>query len=326
MTSRSSAAGLGSAAAPRWRSARFTAVLGALFCLGACAPRQLASDAAWLFTVEDAAGDDSGAGELTYPLRPELGPGSLDLLRFSARPESDGTLFEVELARSISQPDSRAFDAEGKPLSSVARLGFYTFNLELYLDQDRVDGSGNTALLPGRNAELASDFAWEKAVFVTPRPVEARSMLKQAWSELGMTSALERQVHFPERVHVSGRTLRFYVPNTFLSAAASRDWGYVLFVTAADLTYRVSLPSALRLGSAAQGDPVRLMLLPVGSYASRDQLGGAKPGLPPPPPILDLLAVDPGTQRASLTPASPEQPAKLRGVVPSALSASNGAP
>ena len=44
---------------------------------------------------------------------------------------------------------------DGEEIAQRARFGFYTFNLDLYVDTDRVPGSGRTETLPGRNLTAA---------------------------------------------------------------------------------------------------------------------------------------------------------------------------
>src|SRR6185503_2147410 len=124
-------------------------------------------------------GDDHGDGDLRYPLREELGPGSMDLLLLVAYPEDDGTRFEATFARPIAKPQAgRTVDIAGETQAQRARFGFYTFNLDLYVDTDRVLGSGRTDTLPGRNLTLAPGSAWEKVILLTPRPYDARDELR----------------------------------------------------------------------------------------------------------------------------------------------------
>ncbi|HLL55337.1 MAG TPA: glucodextranase DOMON-like domain-containing protein, partial [Myxococcaceae bacterium] len=132
-----------------------------------------------LFTLTDPRGDDRGDGALVYPLRDDLRPGDLDLLSVSARPEADGTLFELVFARPIQKPGARLIDAVGATVESVAKLGFYNFNVDLYVDMDRVEGSGLTSTVPGRMAEVDPAHAWEKAIVLTPRPYDARAALRR---------------------------------------------------------------------------------------------------------------------------------------------------
>ena len=64
-----------------------------------------------------------------------------------------------------------------------ANGGLYTFNVNIYIDTDRVEGSGRRAMLPGRLAEVAPEGAWEKVICLTPRPVDAREELRRLWLE-----------------------------------------------------------------------------------------------------------------------------------------------
>ncbi|HEY6572922.1 MAG TPA: glucodextranase DOMON-like domain-containing protein, partial [Candidatus Eisenbacteria bacterium] len=131
-----------------------------------------------LFTLDDPRGDDHGDGTLVYPLRNDLAPGDLDLVSLSARAEKDGTLFEATFARPIRVPGREPIDAGGMALDRLARFGFYTFNLDLYIDTDGVPGSGLRAMLPGRRAEIDSSSAWERAICLTPRPYQAIEALR----------------------------------------------------------------------------------------------------------------------------------------------------
>src|SRR5690349_228581 len=139
------------------------------------------------FTITDPRGDDHGDGALVYPQRDDLRRGDLDLLALTATPDPEGTAFEATFARPIARPTSRAIDIAGTQLDAVAKLGFYTFNLEIYVDTDRAPGSGRVAMLPGRKAEIDPASAWEKLIVVTPRPFDMRSALKR----LKKTSVME---------------------------------------------------------------------------------------------------------------------------------------
>ena len=134
-----------------------------------------------LFTLSDPKGDDNGAGSIRYPLRSrkDMLPGQLDLLTFTARKEKDGTTFEAKFARPITRTDRVPIDDLGTQMTDVYKLGFYTFNIDVYIDTDGVPGSGNTRLLPGRNAEVDPAHAWEKAVCLTPLPNEAEVLLSR---------------------------------------------------------------------------------------------------------------------------------------------------
>src|SRR6185436_13619279 len=132
-----------------------------------------------IFALTDPRGDDHGDGNLRYPRRDDLRPGDLDLLSLEARAVSDGTEFEARFARPIQPTARRTIDIGGGSLDDIARYNFYTFNLDVYIDTDRVAGSGSVSTLPGRKAEIDPANAWEKAICLTPRPAEARLALKK---------------------------------------------------------------------------------------------------------------------------------------------------
>ena len=73
----------------------------------------------------------------------------------------------------------RPIDDLGTQLTDVARFGFYNLNLDIYIDTDRVPGSGGVTMLPGRLAEIDPATAWEKAIILTPRPHDAQAELKR---------------------------------------------------------------------------------------------------------------------------------------------------
>jgi hypothetical protein len=295
---------------------------------------------AGLFTLEDPAGDDNGDGSLLYPLRNDLVPGELDLRSLSASAESDGTLFEAVFAQPIRRPDRRAIDAGGGTLDAIATLGFYTFNIDIYLDTDRREASGRTALLPGRIAEAAPESAWERTVCLTPRPFLAHRQLaaleaREAERQLRATAPRVDQadvealrakvaaeaatrVFFPTRVTVAGSSVRFFVPDAFLGGTARDTWGYIVAVSGADLEERLDLRGTLGLGETA---PDRLMILPIAPGRRRESFGGGRQDDPLQPAFVDVI-VPPGTSQQELLKdydVQTKRPVRLKGVVPASL-------
>lgn len=281
-----------------------------------------------LFSMEDPRGDDHGDGELRYPLRQDLGPGSLDLLSLRAYAESGGTRFEATFARPIPVPQRRTVDAAGTTLADMARFGFYTFNLDVYVDQDRTEGSGRADTLPGRHLALAPGSAWEKAIVLTPRPYEARDMLRKLWREAALAEAqqqgslgasevralearVERQmeelVFFPTRIRVFGASVSFFVPEGFLGGQARPSWGYAVAVTGATLDRRVELPAMF--GGVTAPVSQGLMVLGVGPGVSHERFGGGRLGGEAQSPMVDLLVPEGVRQEEVLGPRAPGWPA-----------------
>ncbi|MFL5348307.1 MAG: glucodextranase DOMON-like domain-containing protein [Hyalangium sp.] len=300
--------------------------LGAVL-LSACLTRG-ARGASPLFTLADPRGDDHGDGDLRYPLREDLGPGSLDLLLLNAYAEDNGTRFEATFARPIAKPQAgRTVDIAGETEAQRARFGFYTFNLDLYVDMDRVEGSGRTDTLPGRNLTLAPGSAWERVILLTPRPYDARDQLRGLWlqaaraererhqgplgeaAEREVETAVERElatrVFFPTRVRVTGSTVEFFVPNDFFGGQPRPDWGYALAVTGASIENKVDMPAIFGKSAPQQG----LMVLPIAPGDSKERFGGGRIGDPSQSPVVDLV-VPPGvTQEQVLGPSGPSWPA-----------------
>lgn len=297
----------------------------------------VAADPAPFFTLVDPRGDDYGDGTMVYPLREDLNPGDLDLLKLVARSEKGGVVFEATFARRIRMPTRRTIDGIGTTQEAIARFGFYTFNLDIYIDTDRVEGSGSTLTLPGRRAAVASKDAWEKAICLTPRPFEAREALKgmlerEARAEVkrqeGRVDTDKRQaiehevardvaegVFFPTLVWVAGSKISFFVPESFLGAPPSPRWGYVVAVSGADIEQRFDIGAVL--GTAKPEEP-RLMILPVAPGKSREHFGGGRDDDELQPPLVDIIVPRGFTQEEILKDydVRTSRPVLLRAVVP----------
>jgi hypothetical protein len=290
-----------------------------------------------IFTLTDPRGDDHGGGELTYPLHYYgMSPGDLDLVSLTARAVDGGTEFEAAFANPVRPTARQTIDEGGTSLDSVARYGFFTTNLDIYIDTDRVAGSGAVMTLPGRRAEIAPAFAWERAICLTPRPFDAkqslkRILLRQLKRELAskqgkvtpeqadrikttLPEDVETHIFFPSRIRVFGRSIRFFVPDSFLGGPAKDTWAYTVVVTAADVDQRFDLSDTLAVTRASAES---LMVLPVGSGGREDRFGGGE-GDDLQPPIIDLI-VPPGfTQERILRDYDlrNRRPVQLLGVVP----------
>jgi hypothetical protein len=293
-----------------------------------------------LFTIMDPRGDDFGNGTLVYPLREDLNPGDLDLMSLSVRLEKGGAIFEATMARRVLPPGRRTIDEIGTSLDAIARFGFYTLNIDIYIDTDRVPNSGSTLTLPGRRAAIAPQDAWEKAICLTPRPFEAREQLKslleqeakkQIRASQGRVDSSEKQsietgvakdvadgVFFPTLIWVSGAKISFFVPESFLGAPPSPKWGYVIAVTGAKIDMRFDLGPALGTREAREAN---LMVIPLEHGKSKEAFGGGQDEDNLQTPLVDIV-VPPGmTQEGILKDYDlrTDRPVQLRAVVPAEL-------
>ena len=292
----------------RTRSRR-ALLLAALLSLPAAA--QSAAQVEPLFVLEDVKGDDVGTGALIYPNRDDMKPGDLDLVSLAVEARPDGVWFVAEMARNIRNPLGRVTELGQTPLERLARNGFYTFNIDIYIDTDRIAGAGFIEAMPGRRVTIDRNFAWEKAVILTPRPDIARTMLqiyfdKQYEAQVradkgrvtktdleGVETRSEKRVedlyYFPTKVRVAGRRVEFMVPTEFLGGPPSKSWGYTVLVTGADVEQAGS-PYAL------VADTAPMMTMGVARGLTGNQWGirgDVDPGVPP---VIDILAPNRDTQ------------------------------
>jgi hypothetical protein len=289
-----------------------------------------------IFTLTDPRGDDHGDGKIVYPNNDDLKPGDLDILSLTAREDGDGTMFEVTFARPVRVPAREAIDEIGTQLDKIARFGFYNLNLDLYIDTDRVAGSGGLTMLPGRHAEIDPSTAWEKAVILTPRPNEAKAELKRLLLKTlnedakkqssSLTDAeidslkkqipvdVEERIYFPTQIHVRGQKISFFVPGIVLGGPAKPTWAYTVATSGADLLQSFDL--ARKLGR----DPSdkSLMILPVSPGRWQDRFGGGRENADLQPPLIDIIVPKGKSQETILSDfdAHGRRPVVLTGVVP----------
>ncbi|MEW6368922.1 MAG: glucodextranase DOMON-like domain-containing protein [Acidobacteriota bacterium] len=303
-----------------------------------------AREAAPIFVLDDPRGDDHGNGKLIYPMRDDLHPGDLDLISFSARPEGEGTLFEAVFARKIAPTDRRTIDVGGGSLDTVCRFNFYTLNIDIYVDKDGVDGSGEVMTLPGRLAEIDSANAWEKVICLTPRPFEAAEALQRIMkanakrqmkamygsiddAKLDLATArlaaeMPSKYFFPTRINVIGPIIRFFVPAMFLGGQAEASWSYVVAVSGADYEQELDVGGILHI---TEGAAPRLMIIPIAYGTWADRFGGAGEDDYLLPPLVDVIVPEGKKQEAVLNDYDLRsgRPVRLPGVIPAGRGAAS---
>jgi hypothetical protein len=291
-----------------------------------------------IFMLKDPAGDDYGDGTILYPFRDDMKKGDLDLVSLSASREDGGTMFEVVFANKIPIPDYRAIDAGGMPLNKLMKLGFYSFNVDIYIDKDGIKGSGEERTLPGRKAVIVPENAWEQVIVLTPRPADAEGLLEKilerreydSWKkEKGRVDpedeieikgkgkrALMNRYFFPTKVRVTGKFLRFFVPTSFLGGTADPSWNYVVAVTAATREEKIDFSGLFSKDSYEEPALMNMEVFPGQPMESLGTTQREKESLQV--PILDLIVPDGQKQSAILRNYNMNtgKPAALPGVKP----------
>lgn len=255
-----------------------------------------------LAVIDDAEGDDFGSGNLIYPQRADFHAGDLDLLRLQISRDKDGFWFEAKFKNPIADPGAVHNTNSPEALKNSARKGFYQFNLDIHIDTDRIDGSGNTATLPGRRVSIDPAYAWEKVVVLTPRPELMREQLWGALKEqfpartdAETDAGIDKSIYFPTRIKVRGRTISFFVPADFFAGSDGTDWAVTTMVTGAI----TDIPADLSLFPTTKSPLERIPLGAMQPAAGhpRDTFGysGVLPS-----PVVDLLGGSAGQQKQQL--------------------------
>lgn len=297
-------------AARPWLRAMLTQLPLLPLLLAPFVPAPATAQAAPILSITDPEGDDAGDGSLVPPREPVIEPGDLDLRSLQVSADGSDLRFVLTLRNPVRDPAQvRSGLLGNEDLALFARRGFYAFNLDLYLDIDRIPGSGQTVTLPGRRARIDPAHAWDKAIVLTPRPELMRSQLRDALAEAADTGSgpaadvdttIERSIFFVRDVRVRGRTVTFTVPASFVDAQAIGGASIVGLVTAARLAIEADVGGLL--GRAASGRAIdRLPLGVMIPEPGRPALGiGYRSERAPATSIVDLLTPNARQQAAEL--------------------------
>jgi hypothetical protein len=282
-------------------------ILSAFFLIAGLAAQVAARPVVSLF---DAVGDDYGDGRLAYPQQGEYESGDLDLVAMQINREDQGFWFEATFKNLIRDPANAAGPVGAETLASFARRGFYQFNLDIYVDTDRIKGSGNTFTLPGRHVRIDPGYAWERAVVLTPRPESVRSQLLDALlrqdsnrSQRQVEASVDQTIFFPTQVRVRGRTVAFFVPDKFFGGSDGTDWAITAFVTAAKSSNDMKLTFGTAEAKPTLED-IDLDVMQPQLGRPRNAIGYGATGVKP-SPIFDLLTRSVEQQAAQLASSAP---------------------
>ena len=257
--------------------------------------------------LTDPPGDDHGPGTYRYPGGPLLVEGALDLVEVVLTEDGDTTVVEARFQRRI-RVEKNVRLAEDETRTVFAQ------QVDIYIDQDGVPGSGSTATIPGRRLRLPAESAWERAIVLTPVP-ERVARAVDGVTTLGV-------VLTPLDVRVSGNKLSARIPTAQLGGSPSRTWGYAVAVSSA--TFSSSVATLLDSDSAAALNVYTRDVTPaVGTCGSwRESFDGSPCtfGECAPcgghPRVMDVLVPPGGSALPALNRYSESEPAVLPVVYP----------
>jgi alpha-amylase/alpha-mannosidase (GH57 family) len=106
-----------------------------------------------VLTVDDPEADDHGPGNYTYPTDGVFPPQVFDGKQFVAGYDDNNLVFTFSM-----------YGPVANPWGSAVNLSVQSF--DVYMDMDHTAGSGRRLLLPGRNAAVGAQDAWDYVVWV----------------------------------------------------------------------------------------------------------------------------------------------------------------
>jgi hypothetical protein len=161
----------------------------------------------------DPIGDDKGPGYYTYPTNPVYVPGGFDIVSFTVDASGDNVVFQISINADVKQDWGMAAD-------------FDIQQFQIYIDQDKVPGSGNVKCIPGLNIYFDPADAWEKAVLITPQP-DSRVQIEIDVKAKDMSG----DIIVPIKISAQGRTITAVVKKSDLGITPDTDiskWGWQL--------------------------------------------------------------------------------------------------
>ena len=207
---------------------------------------------------QDPKGDDNGWGTATYPTGGDYTPGAFDLIGLEIREDGDYVVFEVELAKSVTDPwNSDDWGGNGFSLQFV----------QVYIDTDGKRRKGEKKGVPGSWVEFESSSYWEKVVLISPQPA---SKLK---GEINAKAPyLKKRIIIPDRTEPRGKKLIARVSVKALGGKPTKKWGV----------------QALVLSNEGYPAAEDLMARRVNEIAGEHRFGGGCDGFGD-PQIIDML-------------------------------------
>lgn len=215
-----------------------------------------------VFRAEDPVGDDYGPGTYTYPTSEVFPPGVFDLTEFEVYETEQDVIFHVRFAG---------------PVDNVwnSPNGLSVQTIDIYIDTDRIPGSGSTEALAGRRVKIAPESAWEYAIW-------AEGWQQKLFTADGSETAAKVRVA-TDPLH---SRVTIQVPKSALGTPQD-DWGYIVLI----------------MGQEGFPASDSLRVREVLKHAQEWRFGGGHDGIFD-PNVIDLLAL-PGRQEEMLSAYDP---------------------
>ena len=166
-----------------------------------------------MLDMSDPTGDENGSGSVVYANSGDFAPGH--------------GLFDLTNVKMMQSSWNVRFEFTMSQMTNIWGMsnGFSHQIVQVYVDKDRISGSGNIAMLEGANAEAHPDWAWEVALSATGEPGAVKAVL----ADTGETTA--------KGIEVTAETASKKITMTVsknLIGASPQDYGYIIVVGSQD--------------------------------------------------------------------------------------------
>lgn len=161
--------------------------------------------------LKDPKGDDKGPGNYEYPTDSVYTPGSFDMTAVSIKEKGKNVEFKVTINATIEDPwNSKSWNGNG----------FSVQFIQIYLDLDHKEGSGETTTLPGINLKFPAESAWDKVVLISPQP------RVRVLTEIdAKAAAFKDKIVIPKTTRPQGNTFIALVPVSDLGGSLPAGFG-----------------------------------------------------------------------------------------------------
>ncbi|MCF7858499.1 MAG: hypothetical protein K9N07_04130 [Candidatus Cloacimonetes bacterium] len=166
--------------------------------------------------LKDPKGDDKGPGYYVYPTDPIYVAGSFDLLKAEIEDKGEEIDFKITFNAPVTFNWGDFWDVQ---------------QLQIYLDFDKVEGSGRTETIPGTQVLVDPANAWEKVIFIDPHTVPKIN------GEIELKAAsMKNDIVLPSKIKPIGKSLKATVKKADLGVKKNADistWGYGIMMLSA---------------------------------------------------------------------------------------------
>ena len=159
--------------------------------------------------IDDAEGDDYGHGNVTYPLDSVFSPKCFDINKFIVGTDDENIVFKFKMYGPIE-------NVWNSPINLSVQ------EADIYIDIDRIEGSGGKMLLPGRNTRVNPKYAWDYVIWV------------EGWMQHFYKADLEGKpvevdINIIVNVDPVAKTITIRIPKSVLGENPE-DWAYIAII------------------------------------------------------------------------------------------------